>query len=85
MPAYAGTVGLARSYRDNNNGKQVGDPEKAITVILKAYSMLTSLRFICLWESAPTPSFAASSRLSPGIWTPELGSHCDGLRGEDAS
>jgi len=36
LPAYTGTVGLARSYRDNNNGKQVGDPEKAIAVILKA-------------------------------------------------
>jgi NAD(P)-dependent dehydrogenase (short-subunit alcohol dehydrogenase family) len=36
LPAYAGTVGLARSYRDNNNGKQIGDPDKAIAVILKA-------------------------------------------------
>jgi NAD(P)-dependent dehydrogenase (short-subunit alcohol dehydrogenase family) len=36
LPAYASTVGLARLYRDNNNGKQVGDPHKAIAVILKA-------------------------------------------------
>jgi NAD(P)-dependent dehydrogenase (short-subunit alcohol dehydrogenase family) len=36
LPAYAATVGLTRAYRDNNNGKQLGDPDKAIAVLLKA-------------------------------------------------
>ena len=35
LPAYAETVG-ARAYRDSNDGKQAGDPVKAVAVILKA-------------------------------------------------
>ena len=35
LPAYAKTVGM-RAYRDSNNGKQAGDPDKAIAVMLKA-------------------------------------------------
>ena len=36
LPAYAETSGKLRAYRDGNNGKQAGDPEKAVAVILKA-------------------------------------------------
>ena len=36
LPAYADTSGKLRAYRDGNNGKQAGDPEKAVAVILKA-------------------------------------------------
>ena len=36
IPAYAETSGKLRAYRDGNNGKQAGDPEKAVAVILKA-------------------------------------------------
>jgi NAD(P)-dependent dehydrogenase (short-subunit alcohol dehydrogenase family) len=35
LPAYQKTVG-ARAYRDSNDGKQAGDPEKAVAVILRA-------------------------------------------------
>lgn len=35
LPAYEKTVGV-RAYRDSNDGKQVGDPEKAVAVILRA-------------------------------------------------
>jgi NAD(P)-dependent dehydrogenase (short-subunit alcohol dehydrogenase family) len=34
--AYAETSGKLRSYRDSNNGRQAGDPEKAAAVILQA-------------------------------------------------
>ena len=34
--AYAETSGKLRHYRDSNNGRQAGDPEKAAAVILKA-------------------------------------------------
>lgn len=36
LPAYAETAGKARAYRDTNNGRQGGDPAKAIAVVLKA-------------------------------------------------
>jgi NAD(P)-dependent dehydrogenase (short-subunit alcohol dehydrogenase family) len=36
LPAYAETVGKARAYRNSYNGKQAGDPEKAVAVILRA-------------------------------------------------
>ena len=36
IDAYAETSGKLRQYRDSNNGKQAGDPNKAIAVILKA-------------------------------------------------
>ena len=36
LPAYEATVGKARAYRDSNHGKQAGDPQKAVAVILKA-------------------------------------------------
>jgi hypothetical protein len=36
MPEYAGTSGVFRTFRANNDGKQVGDPDKAVQVILKA-------------------------------------------------
>jgi NAD(P)-dependent dehydrogenase (short-subunit alcohol dehydrogenase family) len=36
LPEYAETAGKARIYRDSDNGKQVGDPSKAIAVMLKA-------------------------------------------------
>ncbi len=36
LPAYADTSGKLRAYRDGNDGKQAGDPEKAVAVILKA-------------------------------------------------
>jgi NAD(P)-dependent dehydrogenase (short-subunit alcohol dehydrogenase family) len=36
MPEYAGTAGVFRTFRANNDGKQVGDPDKAVQVILKA-------------------------------------------------
>ncbi len=36
IDAYAETSGKLRHYRDTNNGRQAGDPEKAVTVILKA-------------------------------------------------
>jgi hypothetical protein len=37
MPEYAGTAGVFRTFRaTNNDGKQVGDPNKAVKVILKA-------------------------------------------------
>ena len=34
--AYAETSGKLRHYRDTNNGRQAGDPQKAASVILKA-------------------------------------------------
>ena len=36
IKAYAETAGKLRSYRDTNNGRQAGDPEKAASVILQA-------------------------------------------------
>ena len=36
IDAYAETSGKLRGYRDSNNGKQAGDPDKAVAVILKA-------------------------------------------------
>ncbi len=36
LPAYAGTAGKMRAYREGNDGKQAGDPRKAVAVILKA-------------------------------------------------
>jgi NAD(P)-dependent dehydrogenase (short-subunit alcohol dehydrogenase family) len=36
IDAYAQTVGTMRSYRGSNDGKQAGDPDKAIAVMLKA-------------------------------------------------
>ena len=36
IDAYAETSGKLRHYRDTNNGRQAGDPEKAAAVILKA-------------------------------------------------
>lgn len=33
---YAATAGVARNYRANNDGKQVGDPERAVAVMMKA-------------------------------------------------
>ena len=36
MPEYAKTAGVFRTFRANNDGKQVGDPDKAVKVILKA-------------------------------------------------
>jgi NAD(P)-dependent dehydrogenase (short-subunit alcohol dehydrogenase family) len=36
IPEYAGTAGVFRTFRANNDGKQVGDPNKAVKVILKA-------------------------------------------------
>ncbi len=36
ISAYAETAGAARAYRGSNDGKQAGDPDKAIAVILKA-------------------------------------------------
>jgi NAD(P)-dependent dehydrogenase (short-subunit alcohol dehydrogenase family) len=36
IPAYNETGGHARSYRDNNDGRQPGDPHKAVSVMLKA-------------------------------------------------
>jgi NAD(P)-dependent dehydrogenase (short-subunit alcohol dehydrogenase family) len=36
LPEYAETAGKMRIYRDSDNGKQAGDPHKAIAVMLKA-------------------------------------------------
>lgn len=36
IDAYAETAGQRRAYRDSNDGKQAGDPEKATAVILQA-------------------------------------------------
>ena len=36
LPAYAETAGKFRAFRTANDGKQVGDPDKAIAVLLKA-------------------------------------------------
>lgn len=36
LPAYADTAGKMRRTQKNNNGKQAGDPVKAVAVILKA-------------------------------------------------
>ena len=36
IDAYAETSGKLRHYRDTNNGRQAGDPQKAASVILKA-------------------------------------------------
>ena len=46
MPEYAATAGVFRTYRANNDGKQVGDPNKAIKVMLKAIDS-TSRRCTC--------------------------------------
>ncbi|HSV01408.1 MAG TPA: oxidoreductase [Roseiarcus sp.] len=35
MPEYAKTAGVFRTFRVNNDGKQVGDPEKAVKLMLK--------------------------------------------------
>jgi NAD(P)-dependent dehydrogenase (short-subunit alcohol dehydrogenase family) len=35
LPEYAETAGKMRIYRDSDNGKQAGDPHKAIAVMLK--------------------------------------------------
>lgn len=36
IEAYATTGGKARVYRDTNDGRQAGDPHKAVTVMMKA-------------------------------------------------
>ncbi|ASK35952.1 oxidoreductase [Alloalcanivorax mobilis] len=36
MEVYAGTAGQRRAYRESNDGRQAGDPEKAAAVILRA-------------------------------------------------
>jgi NAD(P)-dependent dehydrogenase (short-subunit alcohol dehydrogenase family) len=36
IPEYAATAGVFRTFRANNDGKQVGDPNKAVKVMLKA-------------------------------------------------
>ncbi len=36
IAAYAETAGQRRHYRESNDGKQAGDPEKAVAVILQA-------------------------------------------------
>ncbi len=36
IAAYADTAGKRRHYRDSNDGKQAGDPDKGVAVILKA-------------------------------------------------
>ena len=36
IAAYAGTARARRNYRANNNGKQAGDPAKAVAVMLRA-------------------------------------------------
>lgn len=36
MPEYAKTAGVFRAFRADNDGKQVGDPEKAVKVMLQA-------------------------------------------------
>jgi len=36
MPEYHGTAGKMRAYRESDDGKQAGDPKKAVEVILKA-------------------------------------------------
>ena len=36
IDAYAATSGKIRHYRDTNNGRQAGDPDKAVSVILQA-------------------------------------------------
>ena len=36
LPEYAATAGVFRAYRADNDGKQVGDPDKAIKVMFKA-------------------------------------------------
>jgi NAD(P)-dependent dehydrogenase (short-subunit alcohol dehydrogenase family) len=36
MPEYAATAGVFRAYKTNNDGRQTGDPKKAIKVMLKA-------------------------------------------------
>ncbi|GAA1859939.1 oxidoreductase [Pseudonocardia ailaonensis] len=36
MPEYAATAGLRRVYRADHDGQQVGDPRKAIDVVLRA-------------------------------------------------
>ena len=36
LPAYADTAGKFRTFREVNDGKQAGDPQKAIEVLLKA-------------------------------------------------
>src|ERR1700677_3707025 len=39
MPEYAGTAGVFRTFRANNDGKQVGDPEKAVKLMLKVVDL----------------------------------------------
>ena len=39
MPEYAGTAGVFRTFRANNDGKQVGDPDKAVKVMLKVIDL----------------------------------------------
>ena len=36
MPEYANTAGVFRNYKTENDGKQTGDPDKAVKVMLKA-------------------------------------------------
>ncbi|RKK02960.1 SDR family NAD(P)-dependent oxidoreductase [Pseudoroseomonas wenyumeiae] len=36
LPAYAETAGWTRQYREDDDGSQAGDPQKAIAVLLKA-------------------------------------------------
>lgn len=36
IPAYAATVPARRQYRETNNGRQAGDPAKAVAVMLQA-------------------------------------------------
>jgi NAD(P)-dependent dehydrogenase (short-subunit alcohol dehydrogenase family) len=36
MPEYATTAGVFRTFRVNNDGKQAGDPQKAVKVMMKA-------------------------------------------------
>jgi NAD(P)-dependent dehydrogenase (short-subunit alcohol dehydrogenase family) len=52
LPEYAETAGKMRAYRDSDNGKQAGDPHKAIAVMLKAIDADTPPLHLPLGERA---------------------------------
>ncbi len=70
LPIYAETAGKARTYRDTNNGRQGGDPIKAVAVVLRAIDADDPPLHLPLGQPAHTAIHAKVSALlkSMEVW-----------------
>lgn len=76
---YADTAGRARSYRDENNGRQAGDPVKAVRVLLKAVDADDPPLHLPLGEPAYTATRAKVDRLLQSMRTWEADATATGF------